>query len=157
LFERVADSAPASVEALSKPKPEAEAEGIEIKLTPLIGVSIPIIVRHGQTSAVATFAGLKLERLVGNEPALLSFELHRSGNRSIYGDLLVAFTPDQDREQQVARVNGIAVYMPNLLRRGKIELAPPFDAAKTGTLRLVYRERAEQGGKLLAEASLRVP
>lgn len=155
LFERVADSAPAPAEPLSKPMPEAE--GIEIKLTPLIGVSIPVIVRHGQTSAAATFAGLKLERPDGNGPALLSFELHRSGNRSIYGDLLVRFTPDQGREQQAARVNGIAVYTPNPLRRGKIELAPPFDAAKTGTLRLVYRERAELGGKLLAEASLRVP
>lgn len=155
LFERVADAAPEPVPSKLTPMPQnATSEGeVELKLTALIGASIPIIIRHGETSATVTLSNLKLEPSGEKGPGALSFELHRNGNRSVYGDLLVNFTPHSGgAEQTVARVNGIAVYTPNLLRRGKIELKPPFVANGRG-LHIIYQESLEKGGKPLAEAT----
>jgi P pilus assembly chaperone PapD len=143
-FAQVSDAAPS---------PSGGAgDGLEIKLTPLIGASIPVIVRHGPTAANATLTQLKLERDGANQATVLSFEMRRDGNRSLYGDLVVAHTPDGGSERVLARANGVAVYAPNPLRRVRIAL--PAAAQAGGTLRVVYQERPEDGGKPLAEARL---
>jgi hypothetical protein len=131
-------------------------DGLQIRLIPLIGVSIPIIVRHGETAATVTLANLELQKPAAGEPPILALELHRNGNRSIYGDLSVSFTPNGGGERQVARAYGVAVYTPNPVRRAKIALQP-FAATAGGTLHVFFRERAEDGGKPLADATLRLP
>lgn len=134
------------------PEPGAGAsDGLEIKLTALLGASIPVIVRHGPTAATATLANLSLERAHAGEPPVLAFEIQRQGNRSLYGDLVVMFTPDGGAEQTLARANGVAVYTPNPRRRVRIALPP---ASASGMLRVVLQERADDGGKPLAEARL---
>lgn len=73
---------------------------ITIRLTTLIGVSIPVIVRHGDTSAKLTLdtlalePGVKAEGQASGSP-LLIFHMNRSGNRSVYGNLLATFTPPE--------------------------------------------------------------
>jgi hypothetical protein len=130
------------------------SDGLEIKLTPLIGASIPIIVRHGPTAASVTLTNLKVERDGANQTPVLAFEMRREGNRSLYGDLVVTLTPDGGGgEHQLARANGVAVYTPNPLRRVRIAL-PPAAAQAGGTLRVVFQERPEDGGKPLAQAQL---
>jgi len=48
--------------------------------------------------------------------------------------------------------------VPNPLRRARLPLQlPPGAALAGGTLRLSYRERADTGGKLIAESTLVVP
>jgi hypothetical protein len=131
------------------------AEGLQIRLIPLIGVSIPIIVRHGDTAATVTLANLEMQKPAAGEPPILALELRRSGNRSVYCDLSVTFTPNGGSERQVARAYGVAVYTPNPLRRAKIALQP--FAAAGGTLHVLFRERVEDGGKPLADATLRLP
>lgn len=151
LFEAVPDARPLAPEPRAKPS----EEGLEIKLKALISVSIPVIVRHGETAANVAISGLELHKSASGQPAVLSFTIQRSGSRSVYGDLFVGFTPAGDREQQVGGAKGVAVYTPNPVRRAKLELKSPSFAR--GTLRLVYRERPEDGGKTLAEAVLRLP
>jgi hypothetical protein len=56
----------------------------------------------------------------------------------------------------VGKAGGLAVYTPNALRRVKLELKSDL-ALTHGTLRLTFRERAESGGKLLAEAAIELP
>ena len=132
---------------------------IGIQLKALIGVSIPVIVRHGETSANAVLSELKFLPAAGETPAMLSVALQRSGNRSIYGDLAVTFTPKgSTREQEISKAGGVAVYVPNLLRRAKMELKPPKGVLLArGTLRVTYRERPEVGGQLLAETAIELP
>jgi hypothetical protein len=153
VFRRVAE---AKGKAGTQAQDNPAGEGLTIKLTPLIGVSIPIIVRHGDTAATVSLSNLKLERPSANQPPVLSLQLQRSGNRSVYGDLAVTFTPQGGTEREVARANGVGVYTPNPLRRAKIALQP-LPGAAAGTLRVIYRARAEEGGKPLAEATLRLP
>lgn len=152
-FERVPEAdGRSNVEAPAKPGE------LGVQLRVLLGLTIPVIVRHGRTDAAVTLSGLELQKGAAERPPTLAFVLNRTGNRSVYGDLGATFTPQGGKEQLVGKANGVAVYTPNPLRRGRLELQlPPGTALTRGTLRLTYRERAEAGGKLLAEAALPIP
>ena len=131
--------------------------GIGIVLNMLVGVSIPVIVRHGNTDADVALTQLELQHPAG-ESLLLALQMKRSGNQSVYGDLAASFTPRGGAEQVVGRANGVAVYTPNPLRRVKMRLEPPTGLRlANGMLRVTYREQAEDGGDLLAEAVLQLP
>lgn len=130
---------------------------IDITLTTLVGVSIPVIVRHGNTAASVSLTHLSLQQPPNVAPTL-TLQMERSGSQSVYGDLTVSLTPAGGPEQIVARANGVAVYSPNPLRRASIALQLPNGQRLTsGALRVTYREQAEDGGKLLAEAALQLP
>lgn len=130
---------------------------IGIVLTTLVGVSIPVIVRHGNTEASVSLTHLDLQQ-PSNAAPTLALSMERSGNQSVYGDLTVSLTPVSGAEQVIARANGVAVYSPNALRRASLALQLPNGQRLTnGTLRVTYREQAEDGGKLLAEAALQLP
>ncbi|MCH4564549.1 hypothetical protein MKP05_15710 [Halomonas sp. EGI 63088] len=132
----------------------AADEEIGIQLTALIGASIPVIVRHGGTDVSVSLTQLELQRSSNGAP-LLALQMERSGTQSVYGDLTVSFTPGGGAEQVIGRANGVAVYTPNPLRRARIALQPPSGLPlSNGTLRVTYREQAEDGGRLLAEAVL---
>lgn len=152
-FERVPDATGSSnVEASTK------SGELGVQLRVLVGVTIPIIVRHGRTDAAVTLSGVELNRGTADRSTALAFVLNRTGNRSVYGDLGATFTPQGGAEQLVGKAAGVAVYAPNPLRRGRLELQVPSGLTLArGHLRLTYRERPEAGGKLLAEAVLPIP
>ena len=155
-FDRVADSAGASsIEQAGK----TDGKAIGVVITALVGASIPVIVRHGETQASATLSELALlPAAAGDTGPALSFQINRSGNRSVYGDLSVTFTPKGGQPVELAKAGALAVYAPNALRRARMQLqVPPGTALAAGTLDLSYRERAEAGRKLLAEARLTLP
>lgn len=130
---------------------------IGITLTALVSMSIPVIVRHGNTSADLSLTHLELQQPAG-EPPILAFWMERSGNRSVYGDFAVSFTPTGGAAQVIGRANGVAVYTPNPVRRAAITLNPPEKMAlRNGILRITFREQADAGGKQMAEAVLQLP
>ena len=154
-FDRVADvSGTSSVEQAVN----AGASGIGVVITALVGASIPVIVRQGETQASATLSDLALLPAAGDAGPALTFQINRSGNRSLYGDLSVSFTPKGGQPVDLAKAGGLAVYVPNALRRARMVLqVPPGTALAGGALNLRYRERAEAGGKLMAEGNLTLP
>lgn len=154
-FDRVADSAGAtSVEQAG----QSDGKAIGVVITALVGASIPVIVRHGETQMSVTLSALALLPAVGDAGPALSFQINRSGNRSVYGDLSVRFMPQGGAPVELAKAGALAVYVPNPLRRARMQLQVPAGTALAGgSLSLQYRERAEAGGKLLAEASLPLP
>ena len=154
-FDRVADAAgTSSVEQASTPGDK----GIGVVITALVGASIPVIVRQGDTQASATLSDLALLPAAGDTAPALSFVINRSGNRSLYGDLTVRFTPKGGQPVDLAKAGALAVYVPNALRRARMALQVPAGTTLAGgSLSLSYRERAEAGGKMMAEASLSLP
>lgn len=154
-FDRVADAAGAtSVEQANTPGDK----GIGVVITALVGASIPVIVRQGDTQASATLSDLALLPAAGDAAPALSFVINRSGNRSLYGDLTVRFTPKGGQPVDLAKAGALAVYVPNALRRARMALQVPAGTTLAGgSLSLSYRERAEAGGKMMAEASLSLP
>jgi hypothetical protein len=154
-IERLPD--PKGKASIETQKPTGENE-IGVVLTPLIGASIPIIVRQGETAATVTLSNLEMQKPEEGQPPILSMQMERKGNRSVFGDFTVGFTPEGGAEKVIAQINGVAVYTPNLLRRVKIALQPePGLVLANGKMRVTYRERPETDGKKLAEAVIQLP
>jgi len=129
--------------------------GIGIKITPIYGLSIPVIVRRGTKPATVTATDLHLapgEK--PTDPIQCFIQLNREGNQSCYGDITVTFTPAGGKEQVVGKVNGIAVYTPNALRLIRLPLTPPEGMMLAeGRLTFTYRLKPEDGGALITQAA----
>lgn len=154
-FEKVADTTAAqNIENLGR----APAGEVGVSITALLGVSIPVIVRHGDTAAEVSIDHLALEPAGAGQAPLLSLQLNRSGNRSVFGDLTVSFKPQGGAGQVIGKAGGLAVYTPNPLRRTTLNLRmPPGLALAHGTLSVTYQERPEDGGRLMAAGALDMP
>lgn len=160
MFSQVPDEAKPQI------SPEAAAgkreTQVEIRLTPLLGLSIPVIVRQGSTSVTATLANMRIESQPagaakgGEALSLLTMELLREGSRSLFGDLSVTSAPPGAKVREVARANGLAVYVPNARRVLRITL-PSASLGPGTTLSAVFSERPESGGKPLAMAQIAIP
>lgn len=141
--------------------PDAEPEndgraaaGIAIELKAIFGVSVPVIVRHGECAAEARLSGLELApRQEGSLPAL-GFRLERSGNASLFGNLTATLKPRGGKAVVVGAANGVALYTPNLARRGALSLRLPPAVPLAGELRLTY---TSPSGEILAESLLVLP
>jgi P pilus assembly chaperone PapD len=137
--------------------PDAVEHGFRTEVTAVVSISIPIIVRQDETSAALSFAAVKLVPSK-NETAVLSFTLQRQGSRSVYGDIVVSFTPRGGAELIVGRANGVAVYVPNEARMAEIPLQlSPNQRLANGRIHVSFLDRPESGGKLLAESTLDLP
>jgi len=138
---------------------QAPPGGISIKLTPVYGVSIPLIVRHGETSATVSLT--EPEVVPGanaGDPTALKLRMNRSGNRSTYGDLVATFRAQGGAERTVSTMIGVAVYTPNPSRVIRLPLRLPGGVKlEHGVLHLAYRAKPEDGRALLAEAELALP
>jgi hypothetical protein len=133
----------------ARPAEEAPADdqqaGFSIRLTPIYGVSIPLILRKGQLSATTTLHRPTVVR-DGNASAL-TLDIERQGNRSVYGEIRVVAP---GRKDPVYMVRGIAVY-PEISRRTlNLPLSPDQAAAMKGPMQVEFREMPESGGRLIA-------
>ncbi|MEO8431435.1 MAG: molecular chaperone [Acidobacteriota bacterium] len=146
----------------SQPETSVEAPekktGYSIRLTPIYGVSIPVIVRSGAVSVKVTLSDLEVRPPENpGDPMSLDMKIRRDGNESVYGNLRVTFVPLSGKEQVVAVLNGVAVYTPNTQRLLRFPLQPPPGLALAkGRLKVSY-VRAEQNGDVLAAAETALP
>jgi hypothetical protein len=126
---------------------DGDAQGVSVRLIPIYGIAIPIIVRKGRVEASATIANPRIETDERGRNAF-KLDMARSGSSSVFGDIL-AFQPGQS--DPVYRVRGIAVYPEIESRVLDLAISPEQAAAlKSGRLRIEYREPLENGGALLA-------
>jgi hypothetical protein len=142
LFRSVPDAAPASAEA----KPTGE--GVSIALTPIYGITIPVIVRVGDLGAEAVIGDAWVSE-TQDGPAF-NFDLARTGNRSVYGDIEVT-RPGVAEPLLVAR--GIAVYPEVAARKVSLRVPGELAAKLKGPVRIRYSEDREIGGGTIDEAA----
>jgi P pilus assembly chaperone PapD len=124
--------------------------GVSISLTPIYGVSIPVIVRTGPLSATATIANAALTVDEGGKPAI-GMTINRQGNRSVYGAIEIT-QPGKSKPIVLAR--GVAVY-PEVTSR-KIVLPILEDAVGpfSGPATIRYTADEASGGGIIAEAQV---
>jgi len=135
--------------AVPSPRPIAkpgEAKGVAISLTPIYGVTIPVIVRLGNLSAKAGIADVRVAKLAG-KPAI-ALDLSRSGDRSTYGEIRV-FKPGVT--DPIAQQRGVAVYKEIAGRTVTIPVSDKYTGSLSGPVTVQYIESAEEGGRTLAE------
>lgn len=132
-------------------------EGITVEIIPIVGISIPVIVRKGDIKSEISLSNTKY--IAGNKEnpnTRLAIDMNRTGDSSTYGDFRVIHTPKGGLPTVVGLSNGVAVYTPNTIRHYEIPLTTKPDINITdGELRVIYLEsgKNEENG-LLAETTL---
>lgn len=116
-FRAVPESKPLGEEEEALPDPTS----ISVKLTPIFGITIPVIIRVGQPSVSVTISDLGLTFANDTVPRLI-MTFSRSGNASVYGDLAVDHVSGQGKTTRVGIANGVAVYTPNVKRDFELSL-----------------------------------
>ena len=131
------------------------AGGLSIELIPIFGLTIPVIVRHGKLAAEGGVSGLSYTPPNGEKPAKLGITIERSGERSLFGNLVATFHPKGGSPLVVGELNRLAVYSPNNKRRVTMTLRVPDGVTlATGKLNVAYREIPKAGGKIIAQGDL---
>lgn len=136
----------------------ADTTGISVRLMPVFGISIPVIIRVGPADASVNLSDAALEVLPDNTP-LLNIVFRRAGNTSVYGDLAIDFVSNQGKVTRVGEVKGIAVYTSTPSRRVKIALDKTAGVKyKNGKLRMVYTTSSDDAKPVqLASTELVLP
>ena len=125
---------------------DEQPKGVQFKLTPVYGVTIPVIVRLGNLEASAGIAGVHLEKKDGRPE--VAFDIMRSGSRSTYGEVRVLRAGVKD---PIAVQRGIAVYTEVGRRHVSVPIAQSFKGDVSGPVTVEYIETYDDGTHLLAE------
>ncbi len=137
-------------------------EGLSIRLVVVPAITIPLIVRHGTLDATASLSNLQLAA-AGATPdgrPSLKFQINRSGDRSVFGDISIAYhPPGSTQEYIIGEISQLAVYTPNSRRSVTMPLRVPEHVKLAGgRIAVQYRARDDDGkGDVLATAELNVP
>jgi len=127
---------------------------ISVTLKPIFGITIPAIIRVGESTAKVTISDLGFE-LVNDTVPRISFVFNRSGNMSVFGDLSVDHISTQGKITRVGIANGVAVYTPNTRRWFQFNLnTVPGVNFKSGTLRVIYSAPSDVKPVRFTEAEL---
>lgn len=127
------------------------ATGVQIRLTPIYGITIPVFVRKGRLEAQASLG--KAQVIRGENGAYLEIEMARSGNRSVYGEVI----GKSARGEVLFSMRGIAIYPEVTRRKAQVPLNPEQLGKLHGPVKIEYRELPENGGALLAETTATFP
>jgi hypothetical protein len=125
-------------------------------LSPVFGITIPVIIRVGESTGKVNLSDLSVVR-VNDTLSKCKMTFNRSGNSSVYGDIVVNYTSPEGKVTQVATIKGFAVYTPNPLRRFdcKLDNIKGVDYRK-GKLHVLYSTQVGTSTRplKLAEAEL---
>lgn len=137
---------------------EAPATGAAVRLIPVFGIAIPVIVRHGDLKQSVTISDMQfLPAAQQGDLPRIRFNLDRSGDRSAFGDLTATLKAG-GKDVVVARVMRLAVYTPNDSRTVEMTLRVPDGVTLSGNqLHVAYRTIADEGAELMAEATATAP
>ena len=128
------------------PRPEKQVKGIAFSLTPIYGVTIPVIVRMGNLEAQAAISNVRLTSEQG-KPAV-TLDLSRSGSRSTFGEIRVMKAGIKD---PVAVQRGVAVYTEVGTRSVTVPVDEKYASQASGPVTVQYVETFDDGTDVLAE------
>jgi len=140
LFRAVPPATPVATAA------NAPAKGLSFKLTPVYGVTIPVIVRLGNLSAQAAISNVRVEQHDGR-PAI-AMDISRNGSRSTFGEVRVYKAGVKD---PVALSRAVAVYTELGKREVIIPVDERFKGQLPGPVTVEYLETYDDGMKTIAE------
>ena len=129
-------------------KTPADFKGIGFALTPIYGVTIPVIVRLGNLSARAGIANVGKVQQAG-KPAI-ALELSRAGSRSTFGEVRVI---KAGLPTPLAAQKGIAVYTEIDKRQVTLPIDDALVAQASGPVTVQYLETVDGVTTKLAETT----
>lgn len=135
---------------LEQQKPDSTR--MSVRITPIFGISIPIIVRNGNLSHKMSISDVNVNA-VNDSLMHMSLVINRQGERSAYGNLKVVYQPEKGKAVDVAIANGVGVYTEISRRSFRLPLqltsGMRFGAGK---LIITYSTPYEDGNKEMARS-----
>lgn len=127
---------------------------LQVQLVPIFGISIPVIIRSGEVNVSSELSDLKLES--SNEGGqFLRLTINRTGNISLYGDLVIQFTPLQGKPLEIGVVKGVGVYT-NINKRRIVVKLNSTTPLINGILNVKYQNASEKKKIVYTEAELKI-
>jgi hypothetical protein len=127
---------------------------MSVQITPIFGISIPVIIRTGDVKVAVTLSDLKIE-MQQDTIANLKLVMNRTGNISVYGDIVVEYIPSKGNPVEIGLVRGVAVYTSTNKRNFSITLNNKKGIAlSTGKLRVRFTSSKDSPYVLYAEKEL---
>lgn len=143
LFRAIPPATPVAQAAAGAEPPK----GLRFQLTPVYGVTIPVIVRLGNLEAKAGIANVHLAKSA-NGAAAVELDLSRSGARSTFGDVRVI---KAGAKEPIALQKAVAVYTEIGSRRMTLPIRTDYKGALTGPVTVQYLETSDKGAQVIAE------
>jgi len=138
-----------SFAAVPKVRPVTEAEatpatGFSVNITPIYGITMPIIIRKGDLQVTTALANPAIEQTA--EGPVFTVDIARQGAASVYGDLLVY---PRGSDEPAFALRGLGVYPEIASRHTAFALSPEQAAAMRGPVRIEFRDPVRDGGALI--------
>jgi hypothetical protein len=135
--------------------PAAGADQVDtalgIRLIPVYGITIPVIVRKGTLALSCAIADIALEKK--EEVPHLNFTLQRVGGKSTFGDIEIHHQDAEGNRHKIGEVRGIAVYTPGTRREVSIPLSLQAGVDySSGQLHLTYTSAGTAKAEVYAES-----
>ena len=149
-FRAVPKEKPLGEEVVTQQDPTS----ISVKLVPIFGITIPVVIRVGQPSVNVTLSDLGI-RFENDTVPRLKFTFNRAGNYSVYGDVTVDHVSPAGTVTRVGIANGVAVYTPNTKRSFEFSLFGDKGVDYgSGKLRVTYSASSDMKPEKYTEAEL---
>lgn len=134
----------------------SNSKEISVMLSPVYGMSIPIIIRSGDVKVSSTISNMKME--VGKDKKeYIDFTINRVGNISLYGDIRVEFKPNNGKAFEVGNLNSVGVYTDIDKRNINLKLDNNSGKLLTkGKLKVQYFNNSEAKQVLYSESIINV-
>ena len=131
-----------------------DTAALSVQLIPQFGITIPVLIRVGQSTTKVNISDLSLEK-VNDSIQKLYMIFNRSGNFSVYGDIEVNYISPQGKSITVGFAKGFAVYTPNPVRQFQLNLKKTSGVDfHSGKLKVSYVPQSDVKAGKFAEAEL---
>ena len=134
----------------------AKPGAIGVTIVPRFGISIPVIVRVGETTVTAGLRDLTVTQQPDGK-RVIALTITRAGNRSAYGDFVITAAGSKTK---LAEIRGIGVYTEISQRALQVLVDPAADprlTARGAKLTVTYTDDDFAPGKILAKQDFIVP
>ncbi len=140
--------------ALGLDNADADTSALSIRIIPIFGITIPIIIRVGESDTRVAISDVALQK-VDDSTNVVAFTFNREGNMSAYGDVRVTHISPDGTNTLLGAVNGVAVYTPNKKRNFQVLIdRAVLVNLKSGSLKVEYLSQSDRNPAKLAEASI---
>ncbi|MBU6267174.1 MAG: hypothetical protein KGN34_06515 [Sphingomonadales bacterium] len=132
-----------------------QAGSVGVRIVPRFGISIPVILRVGETTLTVGLDGFKVARQAGGP--VFALRITRSGTRSSFGDIAVTAA---GVKKPIGEIRGIGVYTEIGERAVQVPIDPKADPrsyASGAKLTVTYTDDDFAPGRTLARQDFIVP
>lgn len=130
---------------------------LSVNITPIFGISIPVIIRNGDLDLSVNLSNANLSAL-NDSIYNLSVDINRKGAKSAYGTLEASFIPDDGTSQFIlGMANGIGVYTELSMRNYVLQLRMrEGKKLQKGKVVLRFLTPRDEGAKELARTEFKI-